>query len=234
MRLVRFLLLVVTLGMANPALAQAPAAQPVQPAPSGPFFTVTYFEIAPPTAGRVVAMLRQFGAATRSAPGNLEFLALHEIGRPGRFAIVDAWQNKAASDAHDPAMKTLASELAPWFIAPFDARSFVGLSVIGPRGGEPSDPLYVLTHVDVFPGGKDQVAAMVRQLADDSRKEVGALRFDALIWDGHPNHFHLIEEWTGRGAREAHALAEYTRDFRARLVPFEGAFYDERLYEPVR
>ncbi len=52
--------------------------------------------------------------------------------------------------------------------------------------------------------------------------------------DGHPNHFHLIEAWAGRAAREAHALAEHTRQFRAKLVPFEGALYDERLYEAVR
>ena len=35
-------------------------------------------------------------------------------------------------------------------------------------------------------------------------------------------------------ASEAHALADHTRQFRAKLVPFEGALYDERLYEAVK
>ena len=92
----------------------------------------------------------------------------------------------------------------------------------------------MLTHVDVFPAGKDQVAEMVKTLAQDSRKDAGAARFDAVVWDGHPNHFHLIEAWSDRHTREAHVLADHTKEFRAKLVPFEGALYDERLYEVVK
>ena len=62
----------------------------------------------------------------------------------------------------------------------------------------------------------------------------GASRFDAVIQDGRPNHFHLIEAWANRGVREAHALAAHTRQFRTQLVPLEGALYDERLYEAVK
>ena len=81
---------------------------------------------------------------------------------------------------------------------------------------------------------KDEVAAMVKQLADDSRKDGGVQRFDAVVWDGHANHFHLIEAWSDRTARQAHALADHTRQFRAKLVPFEGALYDERIYEATK
>lgn len=235
MRLPGFLLLVAVVAMATPVRAQAPAAAP-QPAPSGPFYSVTYFEVAPPTAGRTVALLRQFAAATKKEPGNVELTPLHEIGRPGRFAIVEAWRDKAAFEAHTPAMKALGEKLQASFASPFDARPFWGLSVAGshPGDNDPATAIYVLTHVDVFPGGKDEVAAMIKQLAADSRKESGSLRFDALVWDQHLNHFHLVEEWAGRGPREAHALAAHTRQFRAQLVPFEGALYDERLYEVVR
>jgi quinol monooxygenase YgiN len=75
---------------------------------------------------------------------------------------------------------------------------------------------------------------MIKQLADDSRKDPGSERFDAVIQDGRPNHFHLIEAWSDRKSREAHALADHTKTFRAKLVPFEGALYDERLYEVVK
>jgi quinol monooxygenase YgiN len=221
----------------GPALGQAPAAAPSQPAatPSGPAYCVTYFEVAPAASRKTDGLLRQFAVAARKEGGNVEFLALREIARPGRFALVEAWRDKAALDAHGAAMKALADKLQASFASPFDARQFWTLSVAAPAAGaDMSGAVYVLTHVDVFPAGKDEVAAMLKQLVDDSRKDAGALRFDAVIQDAHPNHFHLIEAWAGRGAREAHALAEHTRQFRAKLVPFEGALYDERLYEAVR
>jgi quinol monooxygenase YgiN len=222
--------------------AQAPAttAAPTQPvpsqtAPSGPAYAVTYFEVAPAASRKTGAVLRQFAAAARKEDGSVEFLALHEIARPGRYALVEAWRDKAALDAHGAAMKALADKLQASFTSPFDARQFWTLSVAPPAAGaEMPGAIYVLTHVDVFPSGKDQVAAMVKELAEASRKDSGALRFDALVWDGHPNHFHLVEAWANRGVREAHALADHTRQFRAKLVPFEGALYDERLYEALR
>jgi quinol monooxygenase YgiN len=217
----RMVLIVAALVAATPAVAQAPAPSsnaPNQPAPaaapSGPLYVITYFEVAPEAARKTGALLRQFGAATHKEAGNVEFTALHETGRPGRFAIVEAWKDKPTFEAHGAAMKQLSDKLQADFASPFDARQFWGL--------------------DVFPAGKDQVAAMVKQLTDDSRKDAGALRFDAVVWDGRPNHFHLVEAWAGRSARDAHALQQHTREFRTRLVPFEGALYDERLYEAVK
>jgi quinol monooxygenase YgiN len=224
----------------TPARAQAPATAPSQPAPSqsvpsGPAYVVTYFEVAPASSRKTGGLLRSFAAATRKEDGNVEFLALHEIARPGRFAIVEAWRDKAALDAHGAAMKALADKLQASFASPFDARQFWTLSLAAPAApADLSNAIYVLTHVDVFPAGKDQVAALIKQQVDDSRKDGGVLRFDAVIQDARPNHFHLIEAWANRGVREAHALAEHTRQFRAKLVPFEGALYDERLFEAIR
>ncbi len=224
----------------TPARAQAPSPAPSppapsQPAPSGPAFCVTYFEVEPAAARKTGGLLRQFAGATRKEDGNVEFVALHESGRPGRFAIVEAWRDKAALDAHGAAVKALADKLETAFAAPFDARRFWTMSVAGPAAGaDMKGAVFVLTHVDVFPAGKDQAAALIKQQADDSRKDGGAMRFDAVIQDARPNHFHLIEAWANRGVREAHALADHTRQFRAKLVPLEGALYDERLYEPVR
>jgi len=220
----------------TPARAQAPATPPSPPPPpSGPAYVVTYFEVAPAASRKTTSLLRQFSAATRKEAGNVEFLALREIARPGRFALVEAWQDKAAIEAHAAAMKGLADKLQAAFASPFDARQFWTLSVAGPvAGADMTGAIFVLTHVDVGPPGKEQTAALLKQLADDSRKDSGALRFDAVVQDARTNHFHLIEAWAGRGAREAHALADHTRQFRTRLVPFEGALYDERLFEAVR
>lgn len=217
-----------------PPPAPAAAAPAAAATPAGPVYVVTYFEVTPAGARKAAALLRQFADSTRKADGNSELTVLHEIGRPGRFALVEAWKDKAALDAHSGAMKALGDKLQPIFVGPFDARPFAPLAVGTPSAAMPAGAIYVLTHVDVFPQGKDEVAPAVKQLAEDSRKDAGSLRFDAVVWDGHPNHFHLIEVWTDRKALEAHQAADHTKAFRAKLVPFEGAFYDERLYEVVK
>jgi quinol monooxygenase YgiN len=214
-------------GLIEPAQAQAPTSPGV--------YVATYFEVAPASARKTAGILRQFAAATRKEDGNAELTALHEIGRPGRFAIVEAWRDKAALDAHGAAMKALGDKLQPLFLAPFDARQFAPLSVAAPAAGANlAGALYVLTHVDVFPAGKDEVTAMIKTLTEQSTDDPGMQRFDAVVWDGHLNHFHLIEAWTDRKSLEAHRAADHTKTFRAKLVPFEGALYDERLYEVAK
>jgi quinol monooxygenase YgiN len=220
--------LMMVAGTVQPARAQQP------PSPPG-VYVATYFEVAPAGSRKAAGLLRQFAAATRKEDGNAELTVLHESARPGRFAIVEAWRDKAALDAHGAAMKALGDKLQALFLAPFDARQFVPLAVAAPAAGAGGgNPVYVLTHVDVFPAGKDEVTTMVKQLAEDSRKDPGVLRFDAVVWDGHANHFHLIEAWSDRNALEAHMAADHTKQFRAKLLPFEGALYDERLYEVVK
>src|SRR3989442_17679 len=103
-------------------------------------------------------------------------------------------------------------------------------------GAEPGagNAVYVLTHVDVFPAGKDQTIEMLKQLAEASRKESGNLRLDVLQQEGRLNHLPLVEAWRDAGAQRGHAMAEHARAFRAKLVPLQGALYDERLYTLVR
>jgi quinol monooxygenase YgiN len=226
-------------GMAGAAQAQAPTPGGApSPAPSsGPVYIVTYFEVASPAAGRTVELLRQFAAATRKENGNAGLLALEELGRPARFATVEVWRDKPALEAHGAAVAALRDKLQPVFASPFDIRTNAGLSVAGPAiGAEPTalSPVYVLTHVDVFPAGKDQTVELLKQLADASRKENGNLRFDVLQQDGRANHLPLVEAWRSAEAQRAHTIAEHTRAFRARLVPLQGAIYDERLYALIR
>lgn len=220
-----------------PAPAPAPAAAPAAAAaaPSGPYTIVTDFNVEPKAVRKADALLRQFAAATRKEDGNTELSVLHELNRPGHFAIVEMWKDKAAADAHNTAMKALGDKLQPMFTAPFSSRPFVTVDVAAPKAdANLGSAVWILTHIDVFPAHKDEVADMVKQLVADSRKDAGEQRFDALMWDGHANHFELIEAWADRKSLDAHAAAEHTRAFRAKLVPFEGGLYDERLYELVK
>lgn len=226
-------LLVALLGWVTPASAQAPApSAPAQaaPAPSGPVYAVTYFDVAPAAARKAAGVLRQYQTATRKAEGNVELTVLHQVGRSGRFAIVEGWKDKTALDAHADAVKALGEKLQGAMLTPFDSRQFVPMAVGKPGTGG----IYVLTHVDVFPNHKDEAAGLVKSLVEASRGDPGVDRFDALIWDGHPNHFHLIAAFDDKKAEEAHAAADHTKEFRAKVQPFEGAFFDERVYEPIK
>ncbi|HEY1796726.1 MAG TPA: antibiotic biosynthesis monooxygenase [Stellaceae bacterium] len=201
-----------------------------------PEYAVTYFDIGSKDFDKAAQVLRPFAAETRKEDGNREFTLLDEVGRSGRFAIVEAWRDKATMDAHAAAMKTLAGKLQPYVEAPFSTRAYQPLSVAPPSAAEAQlgTAMYVLTHIDVFPAGKDDVAELIKGFVAASRKDKGEERCDALVWDGHLNHFQLIEAWTDHLAREAHAYDDHSRAFRAKLTPYEGAPYDERLYEVVR
>ena len=223
----------------GPAGAQAPAGAPANPppAPTGPVYRITYFDVAPAAGVKTAGLLRQFAAATRKQDGNTGFLALSEIARPDRFAIVEVWRDRAAAEAH-AARSVLRDQLQAWFASPFDIRSNAGLAIapppIGGEAGAGSAAVYVLTHVDVFPAGKDQTVEMLKTLAADSRKDPGNLRFDILQQDGRLNHLPIIEAWSSAGTQAAHTMAEHTRAYRAKLVTLQGALYDERLYKAIR
>src|SRR5690242_3871837 len=119
----------------GPAGAQAPASAPPPP-PAGPVYRITYFDVAPAASVKTAGLLRQFAAVTRKQDGNAGFLALTEIARPGRFAVVEVWRDRAAADAH-AANSALRDQLQPLFASPFDIRSNAGLAVAPPPvGGE--------------------------------------------------------------------------------------------------
>jgi quinol monooxygenase YgiN len=224
-----------SLGLLTMAFSVIPMVH-AQPARDAAVYTVTYYEAAAPDVASVAELSREFAEASRREAGSAGFEAFQEIGRSSRLALFAAWRDEAASNAHATAASTVAfrDKSRPMLVAPFEIRSFAGFSIAGPNA--PGGPLavYVLTHVDVFPAGKDQAAALVTALADTGRKMPGNLWFDVLQVDGHPNHFTLVEGWRDREAFDASLMSAVTRDFRQKLTPLEGALYDERLYRALR
>lgn len=232
-RLVPILVLAIV-GWAGPAAAQTPApsapAQSAPAAPSGPFYAVSYFDVAPAASRKAIGVLRQYQTATRKADGNVELTVLHEVNRTGRFAVVEGWKDKAAFEANAPAQKALADKLQPAMLTPLDGRTYVPLAMGKPGNGT----VYTVTHVDVFPQGKDDAAGLIKSLIVASQGDPGLERFDALVSDAHPNHFDLVTSWSDKKALEGHAESDHTKDFRAKVQPLEGAYYDERVYEPIK
>jgi quinol monooxygenase YgiN len=230
MRFSRLILVLAALGLATVRPVNA------EETVSGPVHTVVYFEVAPTEAAQTAAAARQYAEASGKEDGNLAFEMFQEIARPSRFAVVEVWRDKKAAETHGKAAAAaaLGQKLQPAMIDGFGVRQHSGFSLAAPKGQISSDAMYVVTHVDVFPAGKDQAADLVKAQAEAARKDDGNLRYDVLQWDGHPNHFTLVEAWRDRKAFDASAAAAHTKEFRQKLTPLEGALYDERLYQPVR
>jgi len=202
----------------------------------GPLYIVTYFDVAPTSTQQSAGIIREAADASRKGDGNAGFEAFEEIGRPSRFATLEIWRDKKAADAHNASTVTAAfrNKLQPLMIGGFGSRPHGGLSVAVAKGQPPADALYILTHVDVFPTHKDQAIELVKAQAEAARKDDGNLRYDVVQWDGHPNHFTLVEVWRDRKAFDASVTAPHNKEFRDKLTPLEGALYDERLYQAVR
>jgi quinol monooxygenase YgiN len=225
----------VILSLAALALATASPLY-AEEAVNTPVYIVTYFDVAPPTAVQAATLARQYAEASRKENGNVGFEMLAELGRPNRLAILEAWRDKTAHEAHGAAASTTAfrDKLQPLLISGTGARALSGFSVAAPAAQPGPEAVFVLTHVDVPPPQKDQAIELQKALAAAARKDDGNLWFDVLQQNDRPNHFTLFEGWRDRKALDASLTAAHTKDFRQKLNPLEGALYDERLYQAIR
>ena len=219
--------------MVIPANAQAPAAPP--PVPDGLRYVVTYLEVLPTAKANALTLVRQFRDGMRKEPGNLRAEALQRIGQPHQLVLLEAWQDQRAADNHANAPSTVQfqEQIGAIQLAPADARIHFPLSVgsVSAAGGEVV--LAIVTHVDVIPPQRENGTAIVKQLAEDSRRDGGNHRFEAVTQVNRQNHFTVIELWRDSQSAEAHSMATHTRSFRAKLGPASGALYDERLYNVI-
>jgi quinol monooxygenase YgiN len=208
------------------ARAQAPTP------PDGPRYVVSYVEVRPSAATEGEKLVRQLRDATRKEPGNLRAEALHRIGQLNQFVLLETWKDQAAADAHAkaPVAVALRGKIKAIEIAPIDDRVHFPLSVGPVELKATGAAVAAVTHVDVIPPQRENGTAFTKQLAEDSRKEAGNMRFEAVVQVARPNHFTVIEVWRDRKAADTHSMAEHTRAFREKLAPASGALYDERFY----
>lgn len=196
-------------------------------------YTATYIEVGPVLAKVGATALRAYRDAARKDQGVAILDAFQRVEQPNQFVVLGAWTDQKAFDAHrsGDASKKLNDKLATLLTSPPDIRTHTALVPAPARVGK--DPIIVVTHVDVVPAEKDNAASALEQLADQSRKQSGNLRFDVWRQTGRPNHFTVVEAWASRGAFDLHQMQKETREFRARLGPMLGALFDERLYKPM-
>jgi quinol monooxygenase YgiN len=225
---VRTLLAVLAL---SPCLAQS---QPVteQPAAVGAF-AVAYVET---EAGKVdagSAALERYRASTVALPGCVRVELFAQVGRPGRFAVIETWRDAAALEQRGRApQRELLAALESVRVSGYDERPYETLSVAA-AAADAADrgSVYVISHVDVAPN--TAAPMLLTKLAETSRKETGNLRFDVLQHAMRANHFTVVEAWRSEAALDAHVAATHTREFRDALQPLTGSPLDERVYRAI-
>jgi quinol monooxygenase YgiN len=213
------------------AASQAHAQAPAPPSTYG----VTYIEVAPAAEAATANLLRSVAAASRKEAGNLRYDVLQHMERHNQFAILEAWSDPKALQAHGggAAMRQFRAALDPLRISLLDERLDNDLDT-GPIPAPPAKgAIYVVTHVDVTGQFKDDAIAMMKKLAADSRREPGAERFDVWQQTNRLNHFTVTEIWKDQPALDAHNAAAGTRAFRDQIGRMLGALYDDRRYRSL-
>jgi len=190
----------------------------------------------PTAAAEGAALTRAMRDAMRGEPGNLRSGAVGRIGQPNQFVVLSAWKDEAALGAHTKAAQTvqLLERLAKIRNAPYDERVTFPLSVGELHAALGNDAVVVVSHVDVIPTQREMATMLVKQHAEDGRRETGNLRFEALTQTNRQNHFTVIEAWQDRDAAQKHGANAATRTFRDRIAPAIGALYDERFYTALK
>jgi quinol monooxygenase YgiN len=198
-------------------------------------YLATYVEVMPNSVASGVALLKQYRDASAKEDGNLRAAALAEIERPNRFVVVEAWRDKAALEAHSQSAATsnFRDKLKAIADAPYDERIANALYATQGKNQSQAGAIYILTHVDVIPAGKDDCMAALKAMSVDTASDAGNISYEVLQQANRGNHFTVIEAWTSRKALDGHAMAAHTRAFREKISPNAGALYDERIYKAL-
>ena len=199
-----------------------------------PLYVVTYMEVAPSSAADARKLVLDYANAARKASGAVQIDALQRISDPGQFALIEQWQSQAAKQAFaatEPVTRFRAA-LNPLQSAAYDERLHAALSV-GPSTPS-SDPVVILTHVDVVPTQVEPGTAKVKAFVEEGRTAKGNRRFDDVVQLNRKNHFTVIESWDSLADKNAWISSKTARTFREELQPMSGALYDERAYKLVR
>jgi quinol monooxygenase YgiN len=215
-------------------IATAALVQPAH-AQSNAVYVATYVEVMPNAVATGAALLKQYRDGSAKEDGNQRADALQEIERPNRFVIIEAWRDKAAVDAHAQSAGTVKFRdgLNPIADAPYDERITNVLYATQGKNQRGGNAIFVVTHVDVIPPGKDDCMAALKAMSTDTANDNGNISYEVLQQANRGNHFTVVEAWTDHKAMDDHAEAAHTRAFRQKLSPIAGALYDERIYKAL-
>jgi quinol monooxygenase YgiN len=220
---------ILTIALLSLGINQMAAAQ------DSALYVVSYVEAAPAATAQSRDLIVQYAKSIRQEPGNVQSASLQRIGEPNHFAIVEVWKDKDSQAAHGSASATQAfrAKLEPLLRSPYDERTHVGLNVAAASKAPAPSAIYVVTHIDIFPPSQAVGLDQIRALSDDSRKDDGNIRFDALQQTSRGNHITLVETWDGMKAIDTHGADEHMKQFRKKIFTISGGLFDERFYQAI-
>jgi quinol monooxygenase YgiN len=195
------------------------------------FHAVSYVELLPSAKAAGIAAFKRYRDASRRQDGFVRFEFFEQVGRPGHFAIVEAWRDANAFDTRGDVQKDLHSAIESIRISGYDQRPYKTLTVGAAAAAPGNQAIVIVSHVDVAPN--PQVPVLLRRLADASRMEPGNVRFDVMQHTMRANHFTVVEIWRDEKAFDAHVAAALTRKYRDELQPLTGSPLDERIYKAI-
>jgi quinol monooxygenase YgiN len=193
-------------------------------------YGVSYLEVTPASRTMAITALKQYGEASRKDDGYVSCDLFEQIGRRGHFVILEKWADQKSFDAHGMAESTkqLLSKVNPLRLG-LDQHTYRTFAVAAaPQANDRA--IIVVSHVDTA-GAQVDAPALLRRLAETSRKEKGNVRFDVLQNAMRANHFTVVEIWQTQEALDAHAVATHTREYRDTIQPVLGSPLDERLFK---
>ncbi len=225
------------IGLAGGVQAQMLPAPPGLPAgsvaPVGDH-VVSYIEVQPGRQRQAISILRGLRDASLKEVGARSFALFQRINSPHHLAVLELWADNAAREAHlaQGHVKLAREQLAGIETAPYDERPHRPLAA-GPAKAAVKGAITCITHVDFVPVYREEGERMLRMLAEGSRAEKGAARFDVFTQASRPNHMTIVEVWDSDAAWRTHLSAKHAKDFRLSLLPRTGSLYDERIYRAL-
>ena len=215
------------------AVAHA-AANQTEATPTAPtaINVVTFVDVTEAAIPRAIGLLRQYREQLAGPATAIDLY--QDIGRPYRFAINEQWRDREAFDAHQRgnAPAQLLTALSSLQSAPPETHILQPHSVAPerpPGGGRAK--LFVISRFEVMPARLTELEALLRPLADASRRDEEGMRFDVLrAMPPRQTQVTILESWSNPEGFEAHRIAPHVQNFRAGLAPMLAGSYDERLY----
>src|SRR5215468_11950749 len=95
----------------------------------------------------------------------------------------------------------------------------IPLAATPPARAQNDPTVHMITYIDVAPAAKDQAAALLRPLAEASRKDAGNLLFQILQRTAPTHQFVTIATWKDQQALDAHDAAAHSKQFRSQAEP---------------
>ena len=198
-------------------------------------YAVTYVSVRPSARMSAITAFRQYREASRKEAGFVRFELFEQLGPQGNFAIVETWKDQQAFDTHAGAAhsRQYRDALQPIRVTGYDERAYKTFTIAPATGAAGGDALHVVSHVDTVGGEKGGGPDLVRKVAEASRQERGAVRYDVLQSMTRANHFTVVETWANQAAFDSHAAAPHTKQYREAMMPVTGSPLDERVYKLI-